>query len=139
MEKNPYATGSKSPAERVFIFISIIGCMWMKCSFKIVEQYYICIYKESTMKKIVTSHFHSLDYLRFYVPLQNFSLIWRCHPEGLQNLGLCSALRAFEKGGIDIYCATPAVTWGSVFSCLIRRTALFSRLSYLVTSYDFLV
>jgi hypothetical protein len=43
--------------------------------------------------------------------------------EGLQNLGLCSALRAFEQGGI-----TPAVTRGLGFSGLIRRTAQFSRL-----------
>ena len=51
--------------------------------------------------------------------------------EGLQNLGLCSALRAFEQGGIFIVPhlrATPAVAWGPVFSCLIRRTAPFSRL-----------
>jgi hypothetical protein len=44
--------------------------------------------------------------LRFYVPLKNISLIWRRHlpsaGEGLQNLDLCSALRAFEKGGIFI-------------------------------------
>ena len=47
--------------------------------------------------------------------------------EGLQNLGLCSALRAFEQGGI-FYRATPAVTRGLGFSGLIRRTAPFSRL-----------
>jgi hypothetical protein len=43
--------------------------------------------------------------------------------EGLQNLGLCSALRAF-----DLYRATPAVTRDLGFSGLIRRTAPFSRL-----------
>jgi hypothetical protein len=41
------------------------------------------------------------DCLRFHVLLKNFSLIWRRQPgEGLQNLGLCSAPRAFEQGGI---------------------------------------
>jgi hypothetical protein len=35
--------------------------------------------------------------------------------EGLQNLGLCSALRTFEQGGI-LYHATPAVTQGNGFS-----------------------
>jgi hypothetical protein len=35
-----------------------------------------------------------IDYLLFYVPLKNFSLT--IAGEGLQNLGLCSALRAFE-------------------------------------------
>jgi hypothetical protein len=45
-----------------------------------------------------------IDYLGFYVPLKNISLIWRHHiaGEGLHNLGLCSALRAFEQGGIFI-------------------------------------
>jgi hypothetical protein len=42
--------------------------------------------------------------------------------EGLQNLGLCSALRAF------LYRATPTVTRDLGFSGLIRRTATFSRL-----------
>jgi hypothetical protein len=32
--------------------------------------------------------------------------------EGLQNFGLCLALRAFEQGGIFYDCATPAVTQG---------------------------
>jgi hypothetical protein len=40
------------------------------------------------------------DYLLFYVPLKNISLI--ITGEGLQNLGLYSALRAFEQGGIFI-------------------------------------
>jgi hypothetical protein len=39
------------------------------------------------------------DYLLFYVPLKNFSLT--ITGEG-PNLGLCSALRAFEVGGIFI-------------------------------------
>jgi hypothetical protein len=44
-------------------------------------------------------------YLLFYDSLKNFSL--KCGDvtiagEGLQNLGLCSALRAFEQGGIFI-------------------------------------
>jgi hypothetical protein len=46
-----------------------------------------------------------MDYLQFYVPLKNFSLIYgdvTIAGEGLQNLGLCSALRAFEQGGIFI-------------------------------------
>jgi hypothetical protein len=47
-----------------------------------------------------------IDYLGFYVPLKNFSLnVYgdvTIAGEGLQNLGLCSALRAFEQGGIFI-------------------------------------
>jgi hypothetical protein len=39
-----------------------------------------------------------IDYLQFYVPLKSISLTG----EGLQNLGLCSALGAFEQGGIFI-------------------------------------
>jgi hypothetical protein len=54
-----------------------------------------------------------IDYLRFYVPLKNILLI-SFAGEGLQNLGLCSALRAFEQGGIFI---VPHVLWhgASVF------------------------
>jgi hypothetical protein len=45
--------------------------------------------------------------LLFYVPLKFLSLIWimgdvTIAGEGLQNLGLCSALRAFEQRGIFI-------------------------------------
>jgi hypothetical protein len=45
-----------------------------------------------------------IDYVRFYVPLKNISLNEdvTIAGEGLQNLGLCSALRAFEQGGIFI-------------------------------------
>jgi hypothetical protein len=42
--------------------------------------------------------------------------------EGLQNLGLCSARRVFEQGGIFI------VPHLLCFSGLIRRTAIFNRL-----------
>jgi hypothetical protein len=45
----------------------------------------------------------------------------------MQNLGLCSALRTLEQGGIFIL---PHLLWNgtSFFSSLIRRTAPFSRL-----------
>jgi hypothetical protein len=46
-----------------------------------------------------------IDYLLFYIPLKNFSLNIQYGDitgEGLQNLGLCSVLRAFEQGGIFI-------------------------------------
>jgi hypothetical protein len=46
-----------------------------------------------------------IDYLRFYVPLKNISLI---AGEGLQNLGLCLAIRAFGQGGIFIM---PLLLW----------------------------
>jgi hypothetical protein len=58
------------------------------------------------------------SYLRFYVPLKKFFTY--IEVEGLQNLGLCSALRAFEQGGIF------AVT----------RDLGFSGLVHLVASYD---
>lgn len=49
-----------------------------------------------------------------YVPLEHTLFIWRRHHcccEQLQNLGLCSALIAFESGCIssmtrDLYCLT---------------------------------
>jgi hypothetical protein len=45
-----------------------------------------------------------IDYSGFYVPLKNISLNGDVATagEGLQNLGLCSALRAFEQAGIFI-------------------------------------
>jgi hypothetical protein len=46
-----------------------------------------------------------IDCLLFYVPLKNISLKYGdviIIGEGLQNLGLCSALKAFEQGGIFI-------------------------------------
>jgi hypothetical protein len=51
-----------------------------------------------------------IDYLLFYVKLKNFSLIWRRHHcrWRAKNLGLCSALRAFEQGGIFI---VPHLLW----------------------------
>jgi predicted RNA-binding Zn-ribbon protein involved in translation (DUF1610 family) len=70
-----------------------------------------------------------IDYLLFYVPLKNFSLIWRRHHcrwraakfrpmLGVQGLW----------AGRDLYRATPAVTRDLGFSGLIRRTAQISRL-----------
>jgi hypothetical protein len=46
-----------------------------------------------------------VSWLRFYVPLNNFSLIYgdvTIAGEGLQNLGLFLAIRAFEQLGIFI-------------------------------------
>jgi hypothetical protein len=65
-----------------------------------------------------------IDYLWFYVPLKNFSFIWRRHHyrEGLQNLGYARRLGPLNREG------TPAVTRGLGFSGLIRRTAPFSHL-----------
>jgi hypothetical protein len=40
---------------------------------------------------------------------------------GLQNLGLCSALSAFEQGGRYLYHAMPVVTRDLGFSRFIRR------------------
>jgi hypothetical protein len=70
-----------------------------------------------------------MDYLRFYVPFKNISLIWRRHHcrsraakfrPMLGAQGLCL--------GRDLYRATPAVTQDLGFSGLIRRTTPFSRL-----------
>jgi hypothetical protein len=69
---------------------------------------------ESQKKEILYREIDRLvDYLLFYVPLKNISLISRSRiyhlyvdvtiaGEGLQSLGLCSVLRAFEQGGIFI-------------------------------------
>jgi hypothetical protein len=69
-----------------------------------------------------------IDYFLFYVPLKNISLIWKVTiaGEGLQNLRLCSELRAFEQGWVFI---VSHLLWHgtSVFSCLIRRNAPLNR------------
>jgi hypothetical protein len=70
-----------------------------------------------------------IDYLRFYIPLKNFSLIWRRHH--------CRWMAAKFKpmlgtqghwAGRDLYRATPAVTQDLGFSGLIQRTDPFIRL-----------
>jgi hypothetical protein len=72
-----------------------------------------------------------IDYLRVYIRSRIFHLYGdvTIAGEGLQNLGLCSALRGLGLwAGRDLYRATPAVTWGLCFSGLIRRTDPFNRL-----------
>jgi hypothetical protein len=70
-----------------------------------------------------------IDYLRFYVPLKNFSLIWRCHHCRWRATKFRPMLGAQGLwAGRDLYRATPAVIRDLGFSGLIRRTAPFSRL-----------
>ena len=70
-----------------------------------------------------------IDYLLFYVPLKNFSPIWRRHHYRWRAAKFRPMLGAQGLwAGRDLYRATPAVTRSLGFSGLIRRTALFSRL-----------
>jgi hypothetical protein len=70
-----------------------------------------------------------IDYLRFYVSLNNFSLILRCHHCRWRAAKFRPMLGAQGLwAGRDLYRATPAVTRDLGFSGLIRRTASFSRL-----------
>jgi hypothetical protein len=70
-----------------------------------------------------------IDYLRFYVPLKNISLIWRRHHCRWRTAKFRPMLGAQGLwAGRDLYRATPAVTRDLSFSGLIRRTAPFSRL-----------
>jgi hypothetical protein len=70
-----------------------------------------------------------IDYLLFYVPLKNVSLIWIRHHCRWRTAKCRSILGAQGLfAGRDLYRATPAVTWGLGFYGLIRRTAPFSRL-----------
>jgi hypothetical protein len=74
-------------------------------------------------------HDWMIDYLRFYVALKIFLLIWRHHHcrWRAKNLGLCSAIRAFEQGEIFI---VPHLLWHgtSVFPVSSVYTSPFSRL-----------
>jgi hypothetical protein len=70
-----------------------------------------------------------IDYLRFYVPLKNISLIWRRHHCRWRAAKFRPMLGAQGLwAGRDLYRATPTVTRDLGFSGLIRRTAPFSRL-----------
>ena len=70
-----------------------------------------------------------IDYLLFYVPLKNISLIWRRHHYRWRAAKFRPMLGAQGLwAGRDLYRATPAVTQDLGFSGLIRRTSLFSRL-----------
>jgi hypothetical protein len=63
-----------------------------------------------------------IDYLQFYVPLKNFSLIWRRHHYRLRAAKFRPMLGTQGLwAGRGLYRATPAVTRGLGFSCLIRR------------------
>jgi hypothetical protein len=69
-----------------------------------------------------------IDYLRFYVPLKNFSLILRRHHCRWRAAKFRPMLGAQGVwAGRDLYRATPAVTRDLGFSGLICRNALFSR------------
>jgi hypothetical protein len=68
-----------------------------------------------------------------YVPLKNFSLIWRrhhCHENTCIRAAKCRPMLGAQGlwAGKDLYHATPVVTWDLGFSGLIRRTAPFSHL-----------
>jgi hypothetical protein len=69
-----------------------------------------------------------IDYLRFYVTLKNFSLIWRHHhcQWWAAKFRPMLGVRGLWAGR-DLYRATPAVTQDLGFSGLIQRTAPFSR------------
>jgi hypothetical protein len=78
---------------------------------------------------IIQSKNWLIDYLRFYVPLKNISLIWRRHHCRWRAAKFRPMLGAQVLwAGRDLYRATPAVTRHLGFSGLIRRTAPFSRL-----------
>jgi hypothetical protein len=63
-----------------------------------------------------------IDYLRFYVPLKNFSL-----PLPVKGCKILAYARRLWAGR-DLYCATPIVTQSlGGFSGLIRKTAPLSR------------
>jgi hypothetical protein len=70
-----------------------------------------------------------IDYLRFYVPLKNFSLTWTCHYCRWRAVKVRPMLGAPGLwAGRYLHRATPSVTRDLTISGLIRRTALLSRL-----------
>jgi hypothetical protein len=72
---------------------------------------------------------YSWNSLRFYVPLKNFSLIWRRHHCRWRAAKFRPMLGTQDLWAErDLYRATPTATRDLGFSGLIRRTALISRL-----------
>jgi hypothetical protein len=115
------------------------GVIWYQfwcttCAFRLIKSPQCHEIKPNSLKKRAMHEgdnalFWLIDYLRFYVPLKNFSLIWRRHRcwwraakfrPMLSAWGLCA--------GRDLYRNTPAVTRFRGLFDLIRWTALFSRL-----------
>jgi hypothetical protein len=99
--------------------------MWICCEGTNMCLKLLAFFLNAALKKVACL----IDFLLFYVPLKNFSLIsrrqlyrWKaakCRPMlGIQGLW----------AGRDRYCATPAVARDLVFSGLIRRISPFSRL-----------
>jgi hypothetical protein len=80
--------------------------------------------KEANVLKRVPCPWY--DYLLFYVPLKIFFTIWA--GEGLQNLGLCSALGAFEQGG-SLSCHTRCDTGPWFFRCHLKDRPIQSPLT----------
>jgi hypothetical protein len=71
----------------------------------------------------------TIDWLLFYVPLKNISLMWRRHHCRWRAAKFRPILGAQGLwAGRDLYRATPAMTRCLGFSALIWRTAPFSRL-----------
>jgi hypothetical protein len=88
----------------------------------IIKSHSICISDES----VAHENKNMIDYLQFYVPLKNFSLIWRCHYYRWRAAKFRPMLGAQGlSAGRDLYCATPAVTRDLGF---IRGTAPIGRL-----------
>jgi hypothetical protein len=111
----------------LFIRISTFEDVWCWCQGDpepIGQQYH---HKQSTLSNnfFLNNITKTLIIYGFTSPSWIFHLYGDVSPlpvTGLQNLGLCLALRAFEQQGIFI------VPWDLGFSGLIRKTAPFSRL-----------
>jgi hypothetical protein len=71
-------------------------------------------------------HIWLIDYLRFYVPLKNLSLIWKRHHCRWRAAKSKFMFDACLSAGMDLYCATPVSTHGFGFPSLIRKTAPFT-------------
>jgi hypothetical protein len=90
------------------------------------SDYWSLILKFSYNVVISTYKYYILiDYLWFYVPLKNFSLIWRRHHSRWRAAKFRPMFSAQgPRAGRGPYRATPTVTRGLCFSGLIRRTGV---------------
>jgi hypothetical protein len=83
--------------------------------------------KKENLKKTKPLCLNLIDYLLFYIPLKNFSLIWIRHHYRWRAAKFRPKLDTQGLwAGRDLYRATPAVTRDLGLPGLIRRTAPFS-------------
>jgi hypothetical protein len=106
----------------IFVIISPLKKTW-PFTWRNLNSLYLIVPRLNEFGSVVLE----IDYLVFYVPLKNISLIWRRHHCWWRAAKFRPMLRVQGLwAGRDLYRATPVVTRDFGFSGLIQRTAPFN-------------